>query len=442
MSGTKRSQSFMSPGLARVAARARNHPAERMQSLGHHLDVEALRRSYGRIKAKAAAGVDGITKHAYGQKLDENLRALHERMRTNRYRHQAIRRVHLPKDKGQTRPIGISTIEDKIVQGALQEILGAIYEQDFEDFSYGFRPGRGARDALRTLDEAVASGGTQWVLELDIASFFDSVDRTKLEEMLQERIADKSLMRLIGKCLHVGVLDGETFSCPSEGTAQGSRLSPTLGNIYLHHVLDKWLVGVVRPRLKGRAAFIRYADDVVLCFEKRSDAERVRRVVGKRLARFGLALNPDKTRLLDFRCPPEEQKGGKGRGTFDFLGFTVYWRRSRKGNWYVALKTRRARIRRAKKALDDWCRRHRHWPVKDQHEALVRRIRGHINYFGVRGNVWNLGVIIEAAERAWHKWLNRRSQRSRLNWKRFADLLRDFPLPKPKATWSAWRTGL
>ena len=438
MNSTKRLYQAMSPGLARVAARARNNPTERMQSLAHHLDVEALRRSYDRIKPNAAVGIDGVTKRAYGQELEANIQDLHERLRTKRYRHQPIRRVHIPKDKGKTRPIGISTIEDKIVQGALCEVLEAIYEQDFEDFSYGFRPGRGARDALRSLDRALAPGGMRWVLELDIASFFDSLDRAKLGEMLQERIADTSLMRLVGKCLHVGVLDGEAFSRPEEGTVQGSRLSPMLGNIYLHHVLDRWFVDEVRPRMRGSAALVRYADDAVFCFEHRSDAERVMSVLDKRLARFGLELHPGKTRLLDFRCPPEGQKAGKSAGTFDFLGFTLYWRRSRKSNWYVASKTRRERVQRAKRAINDWCRRHRHRSVEDQHVALTRRIQGHINYFGVRGNTRSLAVVVEAAKRAWYKWLNRRSQRSRLNWERFVDLLRDYPLPKPRARWVLW----
>jgi len=442
MNGTKRPYQAMSPGLARVAARARQYPAERMQSLAHHLDVDALRRSYDRIKANAAVGLDGVTKQAYGQDLEANLQALHERLRTKRYRHQPIRRVEIPKDKGKTRPIGISTIDDKIVQGALHEVMEAIYEQDFEDFSFGFRPGRGARDALRSLNRALFPGRMQWVLELDIASFFDSLDRAKLMEMLQDRIADPSLLRLIGKCLHVGVLEGEVFSRPEEGTVQGSRLSPILGNIYLHHVLDRWFVDVVRPRMRGKTALVRYADDAVFCFEDRQDAERVMHVLWQRFARFGLRLHPDKTRLLDFRRPPGDQRQGKGPGTFDFLGFTLYWRRSRQEEWYLASKTRRERVQKAKRAINDWCRRHRHWSVMDQHAALTRRIQGHINYFGVRGNTFSLGAVVSAARRTWFKWLNRRSQRSRLDWGRFVDLLRDYPLPKPKARWAWWGTVL
>ena len=194
--------------------------------------------------------------------------------------------------------------------------------------------------------------------------------------------------------------------------------------------------------MNGRAALVRYADDAVLCFEKQSDAERVMRVLGKRLGRFGLSLHPDKTRLVDFRRPPKDQRGGKGPGSFDFLGFTLYWRRSRRGNWYVASKTQNAKVQKAKRAINDWCRRHRHWSVADQHAALVRRIQGHINYFGVRGNTHSLGVVVGAARRAWFKWLNRRSQRSRLNWQRFEELLRDYPLPRPKARWTLWGTTL
>jgi group II intron reverse transcriptase/maturase len=329
-------------------------------------------------------------------------------------------------------------VEDKIVQEALRELLEAIYEQDFLECSYGFRPRRGAHDALRALDHAVHRGEVQWIVEADVESFFDSVDRSPLKEMLQKRVGDKSLLRLIGKCLHVGVLDGGAFSEPEVGTVQGSVLSPILGNIYLHYALDEWFEHVVRPRLKGKAVLIRYADDFIMGFERVDDAKRVMGVLEKRMKRFGLSLKAKKTRLIDFRRPPREQRGGKGPNTFDFLGFTAYWRRSRGGGWYMALKTRRARLRRAIQSVYEWCRCHRHWSIPEQHRALKRRIQGHFNYFGVNGNVRSLVLLNERVESAWFKWLRRRSQRSRLTWERFQDLLRDYPLPQPRVIVDLW----
>ena len=245
-------------------------------------------------------------------------------------------------------------------------------------------------------------------------------------------------MRLIGKCLQVGVLEGAELSTSESGTAQGSVLSPLLGNVYLHTVLDLWFEQEVKPRLRGRVTLIRYADDFIIGFEYEDDARRVMEVLGKRLERFGLALHPDKTRLLPFRRPPAGQQSGKGPATFDFLGFTLYWARSRKGRWGMSCKTRRASLRRAIQSVYDWCRRYRHSSVKVQHAALTRRIQGHFNYFAVSGNFRSLLLVLEQARRSWYKWLCRRSQRKRLTWERFADLLRDFPLPRPRILVRIW----
>jgi group II intron reverse transcriptase/maturase len=436
-----RSLESMSPGLLRVMERAKRNPQERQFSLAHLIDVDALRRAYGRIRKKAAVGVDGITKEEYGENLEERLENLHGRLKKMKYRHQPIRRVHIPKDKNRTRPIGISTIEDKIVQGALTEILGAIYEQDFLDCSYGSRPGRKAHDALRALDGEVRKGRVNVILEADIESFFDKIVRPKLLEMLQKRIADRSLMRLIAKCLHVGVLDGDIFSRPDEGTVQGSIISPMLGNIYLHNALDKWFEEEVKPRMNGKSFLIRYCDDFIIGFEHKDDAQRVMGVLGKRLERFGLGLHPDKTRLIEFQRPMLEQMSGKGPDSFDFLGFTVYWRRNDRGRgWHMSWKTRKARLGRAKKAIYDQCRRHRHWSVSEQHKALVRGILGHFIYFGVNDNTKSLSMVIEEVKRSWYKWLNRRSHRSRLNWERFNDLLKDFPLPEVRVYVDLWNS--
>lgn len=428
----------MSPSLLKVAERAQREPGGQFHSIAHHLDEDALERAYHRLKTNAAVGVDGITKDRYGESLAENLRDLHERMTAGRYRHQPIRRVHIPKGRNKTRPIGISTTEDKIVQGALRELLEAVYEQDFLDCSYGFRPRRSAHDAIRALDRAINRDEGNWVLEADIRSFFDSIDRPRLEEMLRERVPDGAIERLVGKCIRAGVLDGETYSEPDEGTAQGSILSPLLGNIYLHHVLDLWFTREVRPRLKGRASLIRYADDFVITFQRREDAERVMRVLGKRLTKYGLTLSEEKTRLIRFERPPRDQSNGKGPGTFDFLGFTWYWTRARKGGWRLACKTRRARLARAITAVYDWCRRHRHQPIPAQHAALVRRMRGHMNYFGVNGNIRALETLVHHCQRAWYKWLCRRSNKTRLTWERFNAMLTAYPLPPPRVYVTVW----
>ena len=429
----------MSTELRKVAERAKREPAGRFHSLAHLIDVELLAGAFARLRNDAAVGVDGITKEHYGQELESKLKDLHERLRTKRYRHQPIQRVHIPKEKGRTRPIGISTIEDKVVQNALRTVLEAVYEQDFLDCSYGFRPGRSAHDAVRALTRAVDVGEANWILEFDIASFFDSVSRSHLSQMLQRRVADGSMLRLVGKCLHVGVLDGEEFSEPSVGTVQGSTVSPLLGNVYLHHVLDLWFAEEVKPRLHGKAILVRYADDGCFGFERQDDAQRVMAVLSQRLERFGLTLHPQKTRLLDFRRPPRSRGEGRSPTTFDFLGFCWYWRRTRTGSWTVACKTRRARLMRAIRAVYEWCRDHRHLPVSEQHASLVRRVQGHFNYFGVNGNGPSLRRFHNRVWCSWYKWLNRRSQRARLTWKRYKDLLRDFPLPMPRIVVRIWR---
>lgn len=426
----------MSPGLLKVAERAKRDPKAQFNSLAHLIDEEALKAACGRLRKDAAVGVDGISVEEYRRELLVNIRSLHERMKSGRYRHQPILRVHIPKEKGRTRPIGISSVEDKIVQGAVREVLEAIYEPAFLDCSYGFRPGRSAHDALRTLNSTALRGEMSWVLETDIQSFFDSLDRKRLMEMLRERVVDGSMLRLVGKCLNAGVLDGEEFTVPDAGTVQGSILSPLLGNIYLHSVLDLWFERDVRPRLKGRALLVRYADDLVIAFERR-DAEKVMGVLPLRLGRFGLSLHPEKTRLVPFARPPFGTRG-KGPGTFDFLGFTLHWGRTMRGTRVLRLKTRRSRLRRSITAVAEWCRCHRHLPVNEQRDALTRRLVGHYAYYGVNGNSASLAAFYHHARRAWCKWLRRRSNRTRLTWARFRDLLEAFPLPPPRICVQIW----
>jgi group II intron reverse transcriptase/maturase len=279
-------------------------------------------------------------------------------------------------------------------------------------------------------------GHANYIVEADIVSFFDNIDRKMLMGMLRNRIADERLMKLVGKCLHVGVLDGTRVLEPSEGTAQGSSLSPLLGNIYLHHVLDVWFEREVRPRLRASSALVRYADDFVLCFEHADDAAYVWSVLEERFRTFGLTLHPKKTRSFCFRSPSEGDRGGGA--TFDFLGFTLHWQRTRWGAWRVAFRTRGVRLGRAIKAAADWCRRHRHLSVEEQHRALARKLTGHYNYFGVNGNFVALHRLRRAVERVWRKWLNRRSQNAQMYWWRFRELLRRFPLPAPRIKVQIW----
>jgi len=430
----------MSPELLKVVERAKSDPTTRFTSLAHLMDEDALRRAYGRVRRDAAVGVDGVTKEKYGRNEDENVRDLHQRLKSMQYRHQPIRRVHLPKAPGKTRPIGISCLEDKIVQGAIAELLEIVYEPAFLTCSYGFRRGRSAHDALRAVNRMLFYEGIGWILEADIRSFFDSLVRSKLCEILKIRVVDGALLRLVAKCLHVGVLDGEQYTRPDEGTTQGSVLSPLLGNVYLDRVLDQWFEQVVKPQLAGHARLIRYCDDFVIGFVRKDDAECVLRMLQERMAEYGLTLHPDKTRLIPFRKPSRNSNQHKGPGTFDFLGFTIHWERTRKGGWRLDMKTRKARLRTAIKNVSDWCRRHMHLPRKEQHAALSRRLRGHYQYFGVNGNQRALACLLHQVRRVWLRHLRHRSERARnrLSWERYNAYLKAFPLPSPRVYVQIW----
>lgn len=428
MTAPKQAAERISTGLLKVMQRAKRDKTVRFRSLACHIDGQALQRTYRSLRKGAAVGVDGVTPQAYGEQLADNLEDLHSRLQRKHWRHKPTRRVLIPKDKDNTRPVGISCVEDKIVQQAVREVLQAVYEPLFAEHSYGFRPRRSAHDAVRALNQALYRGQGNWIIEADIESFFDSIDRTMLMEMLENRVADGSLLRLVGECLRAGLLDGSEYTEPEEGTVQGSSLSPLLGNIYLHYVLDAWFERDVRPRLRGRAQVVRYADDFVLAFERKDDAERVFAVLSQRFERFGLTLHPNKTRLLPFGRPRTPK--GKGPGTFDFLGFTFFWGVARSGKRVPRVRTRKASHRRALQSVAAWCRRERHQPVKEQHAAPVRRIEGHLNYFSVNDNDRSVRRFVRGVGRAWFNWLNRRSQRSRLTWERMNDLLGAYPLPK------------
>lgn len=427
----------------RIAELARRAPQEALLTLAHHVDLHWLREAYGRVRKDGAVGVDGVTAEVYEAALEANLGDLLERFKSGRYRAPAVRRVHIPKGDGRkTRPIGIPTLEDKVLQRAVAMLLEPIYEEDFLDCSYGFRPGRSAHQALATLWRGLMRVDGGWVLELDIKSFFDDVVHEHLRGFLGQRVRDGVIRRVIGKWLQSGVLEGGQLSYPDKGTPQGGVISPLLANIYLHEVLDRWYVEEVRPRLRGASFLIRYADDAVLGFAREEDARRVLAVLEQRFARYGLRLHPDKTRLVEF-CRPKTGDGGPGGasspGTFDLLGFTHYWGRSRQGRWVVKRQTAKDRFRCAVRGISQWCRFNRHCPLAEQHAALTRKLRGHDAYYGITGNAKALGRLRHAVERLWRRWLARRSHATRMDWSRFAEVLRRYPLPPPRVVHSVYR---
>lgn len=424
----------ISPRLQRIAKLAKDAPTMAFSTLAHHIDIDWLKEAYRRTRKDGATGVDGQTAGVYAADLERNLRSLLDRAKSGTYRAPPVRRVHIPKGDGQTRPIGIPTFEHKVLQRAVAMALEPIYEQDFLDCSYGFRPGRSPHDALRCLwDKAMEMHGG-WVLEIDIRKFFDTLDHAHIREILRHRVRDGVLLRLIGKWLNAGVLEDGSVSYPEAGSPQGGVISPLLANIYLHEVLDAWFAKEVRPRLKGRGFLIRYADDAVFVFSLKGDARRVLDVLPERFGKFGLTLHPEKTRLVRFARPPKHpppkgSSGPKPPGSFDFLGFTHLWTRSLKGNWVIRRRTAKDRFTRSLSRVWEWCRTHRHLPLKEQWRALVQKLRGHYGYYGIIGNSWSLDRFRSKVVHAWKRWLGRRSQRGFVNWRDMAKLLERFPLP-------------
>jgi RNA-directed DNA polymerase len=417
----------------RIAELARQSPQAAFTTLAHHIDIDWLFTAYLRTRKDGAVGVDGQTAEDYAADLEGNLQSLLDRAKSGRYQAPPVRRVHIPKGTGsETRPIGIPTFEDKILQRAVAMVLEAVYEQDFLDGSYGFRPGRSAHQALDALWHQLMGVRGGWVLEIDIRKFFDALDHRHLHAILRRRVRDGVLLRLIGKWLNAGVLEDGCITHPESGSPQGGVISPILANAYLHEVLDTWFEQTVKPRLKGRASLIRYADDAVLVFEVEGDARRVLDVLPKRFGKYGLTLHPEKTRLVPFQGrPPGSPPGPRDErsGTFDFLGFTHYWGRTLKGNWAVKRKTAGSRFSRSLDSVRRWCREHRHLPVKEQWAALTSKLLGHFAYYGITGNYASLSDFRYHVTRAWHKWLCRRSDKAHISWERFGELEQRYPLP-------------
>ncbi len=432
MAGTQR-PSPMSQSLRRLARKAKEEPQLQFTAMAHLLTEEVYWAAWRRLQKGASTGVDGVTATAYAADLAGNLRALQARVKAKQYRPQPVRRVTIPKEGGQTRPIGIPALEDKLVQGAVRLVLEAIYEQDFLTCSYGFRPQRSPHQALAALDQALVRQKVSYVLDIDIRRFFDTLDHEHLLRFVQHRVKDRSILRLLRCWLRAGVLEAGQLTASETGTPQGGVISPLLANIYLHYVLDLWAERRMRKVLRGEMVLVRYADDVVVGFQYRDDAAAFQRALAARLAQFGLELNATKTRLLEFGRFARERaarRGGKPE-TFDFLGFTHICGRTRRGAFQVRRKTSRQRLRRFLTAAGQWCKVNRHVPVRGQWVILCGKLRGHYQYYGVAGNRNALQVVYERVVRAWRQWLNRRSQRARMTWRTFTTLLRRYPLPRP-----------
>ena len=408
-------------GLDRVRQVARQDKEARFTALLHHVSVHRLMLAFDDLKKGAAPGVDGVTWHAYEQDLQANLRDLHARVQSGRYRAKPSRRVYIPKADGRQRPLAVAALEDKIVQRAVTEVLNAIYEADFLGFSYGFRPGRGPHDALDALTAGVYRKRVNWVLDADIRDFFGSLDRDWLGRFLRHRIADERVLRLIMKWLSAGVIEEGRWSDPGQGSPQGAPVSPLLANVYLHYVLDLWAEWWRKRHARGDVIVVRFADDFIIGFQYRDDAGRFLEELRGRLARFGLELHPDKTRLIEFGPHAARLRAARGEGkpeTFSFLGLTHICAASRSGRFWIRRKTDTTRLRAKLKQVKAEIMRRRHLPVPEQGKWLRSVITGHQQYYAVPGNISAVNAFRTQATRHWHHALKRRSQKNRLTWTR------------------------
>lgn len=404
-------------------------------SLNHHLDLEWMRYAYECTRKDGAVGVDGQTAQDYAANLEQNLCKLIDTLKSGRYRAPPVRRHFIPKADGGERALGIPSFEDKVAQRAIAMLLEPIYEQDFLDCSYGFRPARSAHQALQAVWHASMQRRGHWVLDVDVRKYFDSIPLPKLRELLARRVADGVVTRMVHKWLKAGVMQDGRLFYPDSGTPQGGVISPLLSNIFLHYVLDEWFASQVQPRLRGASTLVRYADDFVMLFTNREDAQRVLAVLAKRLDKYGLQLHPDKTRLVDFRpVRPQEEDDGGLPTNFTFLGFTHVWGRTRTGRRMVVKRlTAKDRLARAVRRLHEQCRAMSHWPLPQQHQRLCQMLKGHFAYFGITGNSRRLERLCECATRCWRYWLARRSRDRRLCWADFTErILAHWPLPRPR----------
>jgi RNA-directed DNA polymerase len=414
--------------LRGIAKKAQEQKKHRFGNLYEMLNEEFLLDSWRYIRQDAAYGVDQVSAEEYEENLEENIGQLVERLKRKSYRAKLVRRQYIPKGEGKFRPLGIPATEDKLLQVAVKRILEAIYEQDFLRCSYGYRPNVGALHAVDKLTVKLQFGQYNCIVEADIKGYFDNMDHERLVEMLEERIDDRALIRLIKKWLKAGILDtdGKVIH-PVTGTPQGGIVSPILANVYLHYVLDLWFHQVVKKHCRGEAWLIRYADDFVCAFQYQEDAERVYRVLGKRLGKFGLEVAAEKTRVIPFHRDPPSGKTG-----FDFLGFEFYWGKDRGGRPHLKRRTSRKKLRASLNRFAAWCRENRNLRLMTLFRRLNAKLRGYFNYYGVVGNYASLNQFFWQAMRILFKWLNRRSQRRSFNWQGFQELLKHFRVEQPR----------
>jgi group II intron reverse transcriptase/maturase len=419
----------VSTTIQRIAEQAICYPELVFTSIAHLIDLELLNQAYRDTRKDGSPGVSGSTAQEYEENLAVNLNNLYERMKNGNYQAPPVKRAWLEKEDGSLRPIGIPEFEDKIVQRAVTVVLSAIYEQDFYPFSYGFREKHSAHQALHELRENCLKMCISWIVDADITGFFDNLDHNRLREIIQLRVNDGSILRLIGKWLNAGVLEEETLFFPEKGTPQGGVISPLLANIYLHHVLDEWFVKQIQPNLKGKSFLVRFADDFVIGCELEEEAKWIMDVLKQRFAQFGLSMHPTKTALLYFGKPTHNPIWKSA--SLDFLGFTHYWAKSRRGFWVIKRKTAKKRIRRTCRRIWLWCRNNRHLPLSEQHKTLCLKLQGHFQYFAIPCNYRWLVKIYRFVETTWHYWLSRRSNKV-LCWDTMAKILQRFSLPKPR----------
>jgi len=430
----------------RIAELARQSPEMGFTSLAHFIDIDWLREAYRRTRKDGAVGVDGQSGEDYAVDLEGNLRSLLERAKSGTYQAPPVRRVHIPKGGSatETRPLGIPTFEDKVLQRAVVMVLEAIYEQDFKNCSYGFRPERSAHQALESLWKQTMATRGGWIVEVDIRKFFDTIDHGHLRELLKRRVRDGVLLRLIGKWLNAGVLEDGCVTHPEAGSPQGGVVSPMLSNVFLHYVLDDWFEREVHPRLKGHSFLICFADDFVMGFTCEEDARKVMDVLPKRFEKYDLTIHPEKTRLVPFERPSDLPKPSATStrvpaGSFDLLGFTHYWGRSRRGYWVVKRQTSKSRLRRGLTAIAQWCRTNRHHALVAQQSTLGQKLRGHFAYYGITGNASALSQFRSGVIELWRKWLGRRHRGGEISWERMHRLLERYPLPPAIVVHSVYR---
>jgi group II intron reverse transcriptase/maturase len=430
--------------LRRLTELAQEDSGRKFSSIAHFLTPEALYEAFRSLRKDASAGVDQVTYEEYDTQGKENIQGLWGKLKGKTYRAQPLRRIYIPKEDGKQRAISIPALEDKIVQKATVRLLNAIYESDFLSCSYGSRPGRSSQDALDEVDRIIFREPISHVLELDITAYFDAIVREQLMEMIERRISDASILRLIRKWINVGVIDEGRLLVNKTGTGQGQVVSPLLANIYLHYILDQWFEEEVKPRLRGKAFEVRYVDDVLLCFQNYEDAQKVLKVLDKRFSKYGLSLHPEKTRLVEFgrSALAKAERKKTQPATFEFLGFVHVSARSRRGIFMVKVKTMKKRLKRSLKAAAEWCKAHRHDPVKDQHAILNAKLRGHYQYYGRASNYRSVRQFYKGVRRIWMKWLNRRTRGTTLSWDKYQQLLRRHPLLLPRIThsWASARS--